>query len=111
MNNNLNSIANNIKKCREDKRLTQKELGDLLHKSWRHTRKIETSDCPTSTSTLSDISNALQVPLDVLLKDCDKEFLVHAIDDYLNLIDREKSLSLLNELLTIIGKDSNENNT
>ena len=108
MNNDFDTIANNIKKCREDKRLTQKELGALLHKSWRHTRNIETGNSPTSIVTLSDISNALQVPFDVLVKDCDKEFLVYAIDDYLNLIDKEKSIFLLNKLLTIIGNNNNE---
>lgn len=106
---NLNTIAHNIKKRREDKRFTQKELGEMLHKSWRHTRKIETDNCPTSVVTLADISDVLQVPLDFLLKDCDKEFLIYAIDDYLNRIDKEKSCMLLNQLLSIIGKDDNEN--
>lgn len=54
---------------------------------------------------LQEISKLLDVPSDYLLQDFDKRFLIFAIDDYLNVIDRDRAQSLLNNFTLIMKRD------
>lgn len=56
-------IGLNIKKYREQKRLTQENLADLINKSVNHIGKIEVAFSYPSISLLNEIAKALDIPL------------------------------------------------
>lgn len=96
------SIGKKIKKYRLAKELTQNDLAKKLQMSVRQIGEIETGNSLSNIDVLFDISNILNIPLDLLFTDCDRKFLVYAIDDYLNLIDKEKVPSVINDILNLV---------
>lgn len=105
---NLKTIGRKIKEYRLAKKITQDDLANQLGMSTRQVGEIETGNSLSSIDVLFDISNKLNIPLDLLFTECDKKFLVYAIDDYLNLIDKEKASSVINEILNLVEQKSNE---
>lgn len=64
-------IAENIKKYRNERSLTQKQLGEKIHKSEISIRKYESGNSNIPTSTFIHIANALDVDLLTLVADND----------------------------------------
>lgn len=62
-----------IKTGRTDAKMTQKELGDLLHVSDKAVSKWERGICFPDVSLIEPISKVLNVPLDVMLSSDDKK--------------------------------------
>lgn len=67
--------------------------------------EIETGNSLTSIDTLADIAVALNIPIDNLFIGCNKKFLIYAIDDYLNMIDKPLAKNILDELNKFITGD------
>lgn len=95
-------IGENIKAYRLKRNMSQNELAAKCSLSVRQIGEIESGNSMSSIDTLENIASVLGLPLDILFIGCDKSFLVYAIDDYLNMIDKEYVKSILNELLRII---------
>lgn len=57
------TIGENIKKYRKMKKITQKQLGDLINKGIRTLQKYENGDITPPIKVLYDIAWALQVPI------------------------------------------------
>ena len=68
------SIGKRIKRYRMDKKMSQEDLGGIVHITGRHMSNIETGTAKVSLTTIVKIANALSVTVDDLL--CDN--LVHA---------------------------------
>lgn len=64
-------IAENIKKYRNERSLTQKQLGEKIHKSEISIRKYESGNSNIPTSTFIHIAKALDVDLLTLASDAD----------------------------------------
>lgn len=62
-----------IKTGRTDAKMTQKELGDLLHVSDKAVSKWERGICFPDVSLIEPISKVLNVPLDVMLSSDDRK--------------------------------------
>ena len=73
------SIGKKIKEYRLAKKMTRDDLAKKLQMSARQIGEIETGNSLSSIDVLSDISNILNIPLDLLFTDCDRKFLVYAI--------------------------------
>ena len=63
------SIGRRVKRYRMDRKMSQEELGDLIHISARHMSNIETGTTKVSLTTIVNIANALSVTVDDLLCD------------------------------------------
>lgn len=64
----LVNIGENIKKCREEKNISQRELGRRINKTGQYVSYLENDRNPNpSISTLMDIANGLNVKIDRLL--------------------------------------------
>lgn len=98
----LKTIGKKIKEYRFANKLTQNDLANKLGMSTRQIGEIETGNSLSSIDVLFDISNILNIPIDLLFTGCDRKFLVYAIDDYLNLIDKNKSASTLSEIMNLM---------
>lgn len=96
------SIGENIKAIRVKRNMSQAELANKLSLSRRHIYSIEAENSFSSIKILTDIAQILDVPLDLLFKDCGKKFLIFTIDDYLNLINKEHTRDILSDLLEIM---------
>lgn len=101
---NLRSIGKKIKEYRLNRKITQDDLAKELQMSTRQIGEIETGNSLSNIDVLFEISSILNIPLDLLFIDCDKNFLVYAIDDYLNLIDKEKASSVINDILNLVER-------
>lgn len=87
-------IGNNIFRYRQERKLSQKKLSELIGKAEATVSRIERGVKPPSINTLLKISDALNVCVDDLLDgvlDCR-----HNTD--LKIIDNKNHLELLNEL-------------
>ncbi|RAQ30585.1 hypothetical protein DPQ25_03580 [Hydrogeniiclostridium mannosilyticum] len=62
----------------------------------------------STVTTLETMAEILKVPTDVLLQDIDKRFLLYAIDDYLNLIDRSRAQKSLEYFLSILEEEKKD---
>lgn len=61
------NIGRNIKKCRTVKKITQKEISEILNINVRTYQKYESGDINPNINTLKDISQALKVDLEVII--------------------------------------------
>lgn len=61
------NIGENIKKFRNEKGLTQKELAEKIGKSTITVRKYEANDTTPPIDVLGDIAKVLQIPIDLLI--------------------------------------------
>jgi len=87
-------IGSAIKHCRKKRQISQKELAELADVSVSHLCLIEKSKREASLSTLESLSNALSVPLSVLV--------LIASDSEINEgneIDLDKITKLVNKLM------------
>ena len=66
---NYESIGKRIKRYRMDKKMSQEELGNVIHITGRHVSNIETGAKSPSLELLVLIANALDVSSDDLLTD------------------------------------------
>jgi len=99
---NLNGIGRQITKARNRKCLTKKEAARGTGFSAQLLAKLENNENYPSLNSLMGISRVLDVPVDVLLQDCHKDFLVFAIEDYLGRLDINEantSLAILEKLM------------
>lgn len=101
-------IGKTIKEYRLARKITQDDLANQLGMSARQIGEIETGNSLSSIEVLFNISKILNIPLDLLFTECDTKFLVYAIDDYLNLIDKHKSDSVINDILNLMEHKDNE---
>ena len=60
-------IGSAIKRCRENRKISQKQLAEISYVSVSHLCLIEKSKREASLSTLECLSKGLQVPLSVLV--------------------------------------------
>lgn len=93
------TIGINIKKYRLEKNLSQSELARKLDLSTRQLGEIEAGNSLSTIENLNLIAQTLDIPIDLLLKDCDKSFLIYSIDDYLNNMDRNQARDILKTTL------------
>lgn len=98
----INAIGENIKANRLKRNMTQGELADKLSISRRHFYSIEAENSFSTIYVLVDIAQILNIPLDMLFKDCGKKFLIFAIDDYLNLINKKCAKNILTDLQKLV---------
>ena len=82
-------VSKNIKKYRKLKGMTQNELAIKSGYSYAYIRRIEAPNCPKdfSLQTIYNISIALNVPLENLLKNNDIYYsmkLINKVENYLN---------------------------
>lgn len=67
MNLDYKEIGRNIRRCRKERGLKQKELADISHISEQHMSHIENGYTQLSLATLVEIANALEVDCNTLL--------------------------------------------
>ncbi|WP_343100991.1 helix-turn-helix transcriptional regulator [Romboutsia sp. MSSM.1001216sp_RTP31141st1_G3_RTP31141_220114] len=65
------SVCNNIKKCRLLKKMTQKQVSELLDINIRTYQKYESGDISPSINTLNKIAKALVINVDILIHGTD----------------------------------------
>lgn len=75
------NFAKNLKRIRQDKKLTQDELGKLVGVHANHISRYERGDSSPSTETLLAFANALDVTLDELVVGDRKQKIVDAFSD------------------------------
>ncbi len=75
------SINNSIKKCRLLKKLTQKQMSELLNINIRTYQKYESGDIKPNMDTLHKIASALDVPIFMLTESISPELLSIFIED------------------------------
>jgi len=98
----LSGIGRQITKARNRKGLTKQEAAYGTGFSAQLLTKLENNENYPSINSLLGVSKALDVPVDVLLQGCHKDFLVFAIEDYLGRLDINEagtSLAVLEELM------------
>ncbi|MCD7892546.1 MAG: helix-turn-helix domain-containing protein [Erysipelotrichaceae bacterium] len=76
----MTTIGENIKKYRENKQLSQRQLKDLSGVHEIQIAKYETNKSTPSIETLRKIANGLEIPVYLLL-DTEAESFVHTITD------------------------------
>ena len=64
---NENIIGDNIKRIRKEKKITQKELGEMLGVSQSAINQFENNKSTPKTQTLQKIADALDVPISFLM--------------------------------------------
>lgn len=101
--NSMQSVGNSIKKYRRYRNLTQKEFARMIMLSKRQVEEIEAGHSWSSIDVLFKISLLLDIPFDILFKDCDKKFIVYSIEEYIRRIDKEKASFLLEKISNLIG--------
>lgn len=99
-------IGENIKIYRGMRNMSQSDLAKKLLLSKRQVEEIEAGNSLTSIETLSNIADILDIPIDSLFVGCNKQFLIYAIDDYLNLIDKSTIQDVIDELNKFIEEES-----
>ena len=107
------NIGENIKRCRMNKKITQKDFADLLKKSLSIVQKYENNNVSPTIEVLTEISEVLEVPLmDLILTQEERhkyEMLNHRLDIALKQIDyyvslcHDQSLMILQSQETLTG--------
>ena len=98
----INNIGQIIKIYRQKRNISQSNLAARLNLSTRQLAEIESGNSLSTIDTLSNIAQILNIPVDLLFKDCDKSFFIYAIDDYLNMINKENAKAILNNMLNLM---------
>lgn len=97
------SINTNIKKCRLLKKLTQKQMSELLDINIRTYQKYESGDINPNIDTLHKIASALDVPIFMLTENISSELLSIFIED-MHYLDK-------NTILNNAAKLTSDHNT
>lgn len=66
-------ISNRIRELRKNKKLTQKELAEMINKSERALQKYESGEITPKYSAMEDIAKALNVTIGCLIADVQEE--------------------------------------
>lgn len=90
-----------------ERNMSSKDLAAELGITVQQLHYILTNQSLSTVPMLQRLSETLNVPSDYLLQDIDKMFLIYAIDDYFELIDKDK-LSDIWEKFTSIMKAGEE---
>lgn len=100
------NIGENIKKMRQFRKLTQKELANKLGKTQQFIGKLEKNLNSPNFSTLLDIAVALEIPLDMLLdiSPSDTAYFIRAMPDDFDL-DKVNTLMDYFDMLNDLGQD------
>jgi len=99
----LTGIGRQITKARNRKCLTKQEAACGTGFSAQLLTKLEGNENYPSLTSLLAVASALDVPVDVLLQDCHKDFLVFAIEDYLGRLDVKEANASLAILQGLMG--------
>lgn len=89
-----------IKKIRQEKGLSQKELGKILHVSQQMIGQYESSDNTLKPTTLQKIASALQISINDLLENDLEDSPIYRVYKKRNQLDHELLISYKNYELT-----------
>lgn len=65
------NLANNIKRCRLEKGLTQEAFAEMINKTANYVSQLENAHKGIQLRTVFDIADALEVPVKELFNECD----------------------------------------
>lgn len=98
-------VGNQLARARNDAGKTQKEITIAAGFSVSLLNKFETGENLPSLNNLMLLTELLDIPIEQLLQDYNKDMLIYAIDSYLARIDLQKSKSILTEVRDLIDEN------
>ena len=98
----MNDYGRQIELLLAKRNISNASFADQLGITVQQLHAILRGKSMSTVTTLEAMAKILKVPTDVLLQDIDKRFLLYAIDDYLNLIDRSRAQKSLELFLSIL---------
>lgn len=101
-------IGLHLDKMLTKRKMTRASLAEKLNLSVQQISSIIKNRSLTTTKNLKLMSEILDVPSDYLLQDFDKQFLVNAIDEYIEKIDKEQAQIILSDLLTLLQSEETD---
>ena len=111
------TIGENIKKYRKMKKMTQKQLSDLINKGIRTLQKYENGDITPPIKVLADIAFALGVPIKNIIGDDDnyKEYFngysisIRFLDIHQLPNEKEQIIKVVEEMYEFLNAAGDEN--
>ena len=98
-------VGKQLTRARNDAGKTQKEITTVAGFSVSLLNKLETGENLPSLNNLILLTELLDIPIEQLLQDYNKDLLIYAIDSYLARIDLQKSKSILSEVRDLIDEN------
>lgn len=101
-------VGKQILRIRNAKGKSQKEITAAADFSVSLLNKYETGENLPSLTNLYLLSDVFNVPLDQFFQDYHPDFMIYAIDAYLTRINQQKSLTIMDELRSLINAEQDQ---
>lgn len=96
-----NSIGDRLTKERHKLKISKKEFAEKIGIAASQVSDVEHGVSLLSVDSLNKISKAVNAPIDVFLTGYDKRFIVYAIDDYCQRVEKDDVLKVINSILEL----------